>query len=137
MPDWFNLTALYGGLMIGAAAMILWFGIGRIAGVSGIVGRLMSGPRDGWAWAFVVGMLIGGAGYLFAGIGETPVREGMSPVLLAVAGLIVGVGTGIGSGCTSGHGVCGIGRLSARSIVATCIFMAVAAATVFVTNHII
>jgi uncharacterized membrane protein YedE/YeeE len=123
--------------MIGAASMVLWYTHGKIAGISGIVGRLLTGPRSLWQLAFVVGMLLGGVAYMYSGIGETPVREGVSSGLLIVAGLLVGLGTGIGSGCTSGHGVCGIGRLSARSIVATCIFMAVAAATVFVSSHVI
>ena len=137
LPEWFNLTALYGGLIIGAASLLLWLAIGRIAGISGVLGGLLSGSRQGWQALFIVGLLLGGGAFMALYPEVTPVREGMSRGLLVVAGLLVGLGTGIGSGCTSGHGVCGIGRLSGRSIVATCIFMAVAAATVFVTNHLL
>jgi len=137
LPEWFNLTALIGGLLIGAASMVLWLLVGKIAGVSGIVGNIVGRTHKLWHWMFVVGLMLGGLVFAYTHPGVTPVREGMSPVLLAVAGLLVGLGTGIGSGCTSGHGVCGMGRLSGRSLVATCIFMCVAAIVVAIRNHVL
>jgi len=137
LPDWFNLTALIGGLFIGTASMVLWLFVGRVAGISGIVSNIVGRTHALWHWLFVVGLMIGGLIFAYMNPGVTPVREGVSPILLVVAGLLVGLGTGIGSGCTSGHGVCGMGRLSGRSIVATCIFMIVAAITVAVRNHVI
>ena len=132
------LSAAAGGALIGLAAVALLALNGRIAGVSGILGRLLEGSAD-WRWrlAFLVG-LIGGAGlyYVLAG-GPPPPREGFPVVLLAAAGVLVGFGTALGSGCTSGHGVCGLGRLSMRSLVATLVFLATAVATTFVVRHIL
>jgi uncharacterized membrane protein YedE/YeeE len=132
------LSAAAGGALIGAAAVVLLVLNGRIAGVSGILARLLEGSAD-WRWrlSFLVG-LIGGAGlcYALAG-GPPPAREGFPALLLAGAGVLVGFGTALGSGCTSGHGVCGLGRLSMRSLVATLVFLATAVATTFVVRHIV
>jgi len=117
--------------------LLLWLN-GRIAGISGIVGGMLSqrGSELGWRAAFVVGLLVGAFGYTFVTGGMAVAIPASIPVLV-VAGLLVGFGTRLGSGCTSGHGVCGIGRLSKRSIVSTATFVAVAVATVFVSNHIL
>lgn len=119
-----------------ASVLLLWLN-GRIAGISGIVGGMLSqrGGEFGWRAMFVAGLLLGAFGYTLATGGLAVTVPASIPVLV-VAGLLVGFGTRLGSGCTSGHGVCGIGRLSGRSIAATATFMAVAAATVFVVYHV-
>ncbi|MEN3950315.1 YeeE/YedE family protein [Iodidimonas sp. SYSU 1G8] len=132
------LPALIGGMLIGLAAVLLMALNGRIAGISGILGGLLP-PTKGdipWRLAFIAGLVLGGLGFAAFGGVSTIVIEAEVPLLI-VAGLLVGVGTRMGSGCTSGHGICGIGRLSPRGIVATVIFMAVAMVTVFVTRHLI
>jgi hypothetical protein len=131
------LTALAGGVLIGAAASGLLLCLGRIAGISGVLtGLLVRRSGDtGWRLAFVLGLLSGGAVLVW----RDPGAFGASPrslPLLAVAGLLVGVGTRIGNGCTSGHGVCGLARRSVRSLAATLTFMASGAVTVYVTNHL-
>ena len=130
---------LAGGLMIGgAAALLFWFN-GRIAGVSGITTRAVveRGMTGRWRWWWLGGLLAGGAVALGldAGVPFTP-RVGFPVPLLIVAGLLVGFGTRYGSGCTSGHGVCGVSRLSPRSLVATGVFMVAGAASVFVVRHV-
>ncbi|KAF1046281.1 YeeE/YedE family protein [Xylophilus sp.] len=131
-------TALAGGLLIGAAAVLLLFFNGRIAGISGIAGRIATAARGdrAWRWAFVAGLLAG-AGVWAACGGATPVREGFPRGVLVAAGLLVGYGTALSNGCTSGHGVCGMARLSRRSIAATATFLAVAVATTFVARHLL
>ena len=112
---------------------------GRVAGISGIVGSLLGPPDDdtGWRLAFLVGLLLAPLAVV-AVTGRIPPATIAAPTgLLALAGFLVGLGTRIGSGCTSGHGVCGIARLSPRSLVATGLFMASAAATVYVVRHVI
>ncbi len=139
MEDFTPISGLLGGMLIGLAATMLLLLNGRIAGISGIVGGLLvSRVRGlfGWRMAFVVGLLLGTFGYAPAAGGVSVEIEASLPVL-AVAGLLVGFGTRLGSGCTSGHGVCGIGRLSKRSIAATAVFFGVAIATVFVVNHVV
>ena len=129
------MTSLAGGLMIGAAASILLLFNGRIAGISGIVGhqlRARAGEAP-WRLAFV-GLVAAPLVYQLAR-GLPDARVDASLPVLVVAGLLVGYGTRVGSGCTSGHGVCGLSRLSPRSMVATGLFMAVAVATVFVLRH--
>ncbi|MAY34837.1 MAG: YeeE/YedE family protein [Spongiibacteraceae bacterium] len=132
------IASLAGGVMIGLAALMLLWLNGKVAGISGIVGAALSdySPASRWRWFFIVGLLSGGglALYQWVGTSEIVLRASL-PVLIA-AGLLVGYGTRLGSGCTSGHGVCGIGRLSPRSIAAPCVFMAVAALTVFVQRHV-
>jgi uncharacterized membrane protein YedE/YeeE len=127
------LPALAGGLLIGLAASLLWFGNGRTAGVSGILGGIVRPVRGdaGWRCAFVGGLLLAGAIALF----ERPELIAPSPrplSVLALAGLLVGAGTRAGGGCTSGHGVCGLGRGSRRSVVATLTFVAAGMLTVTV-----
>ena len=131
-------SALIGGALIGLAAVLLALFNGRIVGISGIVGALLPPQRQGgaWRWAFVLGMLAAPLLYqLFA-----PVPASASPAswpVLVIAGLLVGFGTRLGSGCTSGHGVCGLSRLSHRSMAATVTFMFFGALTVFVMRHVL
>lgn len=143
MENFTPISGLIGGMMIGLAATLMLLLNGRISGISGIVGGLVSprarkgGAADvGWRVAFVLGLVLGPFAYAAANGGISLGAEASVPVLV-VAGLLVGLGTRLGSGCTSGHGVCGIARLSPRSIVATAIFMGVAALTVFFTHHVI
>ncbi len=130
-------TSLLGGALIGLAAAWLLIAEGRIAGISGILGRLLARPdRDTpWRLAFVVGLLAGPVAYLVASGRWPAVDVTASWPTLAVAGLLVGFGTRIGSGCTSGHGVCGLARLSPRSLAAVLLFMTSAMLTVFVVRH--
>lgn len=131
---------LAGGLLIGLSALLMLAANGRVLGVSGIFNGIFinSSHHDrGWRVAFVVGMVLSGIAMSFAlpgAIAPTPLR---SLGATAVAGLIVGVGTQLGSGCTSGHGVCGIGRGSKRSIVATITFMATGILTVTLIRHLL
>ncbi|MES2017970.1 MAG: YeeE/YedE family protein [Pseudomonadota bacterium] len=130
-------TALAGGLLIGLAAAMLLLLNGRIAGISGIVGGLLRAQRGerGWRVAFIAGLMAAPLLYrCFAPLPVAQVDAGYA--LLIVAGLLVGAGTRYGAGCTSGHGVCGISRLSPRSLVATAVFMLAGFATVFVVRHI-
>ena len=133
------ILATLGGLLIGTAAAILLAFNGRIAGISGILGRLVESDETEKSWriTFLAGLVFGGV-ILFA-FDPTLINQttGASPLLLGAAGLLVGVGTQLGNGCTSGHGVCGLARLSKRSLVATLTFMGVAAVTVFVTHHVV
>ena len=137
--DWGQFTpwaSLAGGILIGLAAVALVLSIGRIAGISGIVAGLLR-PRTGdvsWRVAFVAGLLAAPVAYsLFAPVPGLAI-EASFPLLIA-AGVLVGVGTGYGSGCTSGHGVCGLSRGSLRSLVATLSFVAAGFATVFLLRH--
>ncbi|WP_233842901.1 YeeE/YedE family protein [Dyella sp. 2HG41-7] len=133
------LSSSLGGVLIGLAAVLLMGALGRIAGISGIVGGLVSTPPTsdrGWRLAFLAGLILAPFAMRFF-IGENGIGQPtISWLWMVVAGLLVGVGTRLGSGCTSGHGVCGIARLSARSLVATLIFMLFGIATVFITHHI-
>jgi len=138
--DWNAFTpwpALAGGLLIGLAAAILVLFNGRIAGISGILGGLLRPVRGdiGWRIAFIAGLLGAPLAYrVFQALPSIQVDAGYGA--LVAAGLLVGVGTRYGSGCTSGHGVCGLSRLSPRSLVATITFMAAGFAVVFVLRHI-
>ena len=133
------VSAFAGGLLIGAAASLLLIFNGRIAGISGIVGGLFQRnlPEVGWRAAFVCGMVLAPFVYsaLFGPL--PPVTFNASAAVIVVAGLLVGFGTRLGSGCTSGHGVCGLSRGSPRSLVATGIFMITAVVTVFISHHMI
>lgn len=140
MTTFTPVASLFGGMLIGASAVLLMATQGRIAGISGIAARLLPmGERSGGAaaLAFVLGLVA--APFVVSGLGAGPVVQSMSGNLwlMAVAGFLVGFGSVWGSGCTSGHGVCGIARLSPRSLVATLVFMAAAAATVFVMRHVV
>jgi uncharacterized membrane protein YedE/YeeE len=141
MIDWASFTpwaSLAGGALIGlAAAMFLLFN-GRIAGISGILGGLLQWPKGDIAWrvAFLLGLVAAPAAYsLFAPLPQVRVDAGTAT--LVVAGLLVGIGTRYGSGCTSGHGVCGLSRRSPRSLAATAAFMAAGFVTVFIVRHLI
>lgn len=133
------LGSLFGGIFIGVAAVLLMAGLGRIAGISGIAGGLIRrGVTDrAWRFAFVVGLVVAPMllGLLRGDSGIGPVQVALP--WMAVAGLLVGVGTGLGSGCTSGHGVCGVARLSPRSLMATAIFMVSGIVTVYVVRHLL
>ena len=132
--------AVLGGAAIGLAATWYWFAHGRVAGVSGIIrGALVSRDDRRPALAFLAGLFVAGlvgAGLAAARGAHASVTTQAAPVL-ALAGLLVGVGTRVGGGCTSGHGVCGLSRLSIRSLVATLTFIATGALTVFVVQHVL
>ncbi len=139
MANFTPVSALIGGLLIGASAALFLVLNGRIAGISGILGGLIPPERGqvGWRLAFLAGMFIAPLAYVALGGALPAIGLDASLPLLVVAGLIVGFGTRLGAGCTSGHGVCGIGRGSPRSLAATAVFMATAIATVFITHHVI
>lgn len=138
MENFTPLPSTVGGMLIGLSAALILFGLGRIAGISGIFGGLLM-PKAGdvtWRAAFVLGLFAGGlvmgaiAPELFT------LRIDRTLLTVAVAGVLVGIGTRMGNGCTSGHGVCGISRGSPRSILATLTFMATGAITVFLVQHV-
>ncbi|MEG3220186.1 YeeE/YedE family protein [Vibrio gigantis] len=141
--------AFFGGMLLGVSAIVLMLGIGRVAGISGIVSRLLpvgasnkeSKSADAektdkhWRIAFVVGMIV--SGWLLIPTGyQLPQLEEMNLLVVVIAGLLVGFGTKTANGCTSGHGIVGMARLSKRSIIATCVFMGVAIVTVLIKNLI-
>lgn len=136
MTSW--LIALAGGVLIGLAATLLLWLNGRVAGVSGILNGVIFPKADELAWrgAFLAGLIVAGGLYLALVPGASLPRTGYPPAGLIVAGVLVGFGTRMGNGCTSGHGVCGLGRLSLRSLVAVLTFMATAIATTFVVRHL-
>lgn len=140
MTNFTPWSALLGGVLIGAAAVLLLWLNGRVAGVSGIAGGLW-GARAGeraWRLCFLAGLLGGAALWATFGSGPAlPARSGFPVPLLVIAGLLVGYGTSMANGCTSGHGVCGLARLSPRSLAAVGVFLAVALATTFVTRHLL
>lgn len=152
--DWSSsLQGLAGGVLIGLSATWLMASLGRIAGISGILGTLITvRPKGDSAWrlAFLLGLISGPGVLMLLGGGLGNVAGGAVDVtgrvigepaggvaLMLLAGLLVGMGTGLGSGCTSGHGVCGLARLSPRSLVATLTFLATAIVTVYVVRHLI
>ena len=139
MSQFTPIASLIGGALIGLSTSTLLLFNGRIAGISGIFGGLLV-PRKGdvaWRASFLAGLLAAGL-VLAALVPSAFPKEPLRPLgLVALAGLLVGFGTRLGNGCTSGHGVCGISRLSARSTVATLSFMAAGAVTVFVTRHLL
>jgi len=139
--DWNNFTpwtALAGGALIGVASSLFILLNGRIAGITGIVGGLFRpiAHDAGWRIAFIIGLIIAPLSWqLFSPLPDIKIEASYS--LLALAGLVVGIGTRYGSGCTSGHGVCGISRLSPRSIIATLAFMGTGFLTVYIMRHLI
>ncbi|MQC31712.1 YeeE/YedE family protein [Vibrio parahaemolyticus] len=131
--------SLFGGILLGISTTILLLVNGKIAGISGIMNGIMSPKKGDYSWRllFAVGMIAGGLiSVLMLGV-AAPSTAYLSLGMVIAAGLLVGIGTRLGNGCTSGHGICGMGRLSKRSIVATCVFMAVAGLTVFVRLHLV
>ena len=140
MIDWAHFTpwaSLLGGMTIGAAAGLLMLGAGRILGASGILGGALAlrGGERAWRLALLAGMAFAPVLFGLVNPGGAP-RILASWPLLALSGLLVGFGSRLGSGCTSGHGICGISRLSPRSAAATIVFLAAAFATVFATRHL-
>lgn len=151
MDSFAPIPALVGGTLIGLASAVLWLGNGRIAGISGIFGYLLPPRGHQWAWrlAFLVALVLGAllAAYLVPGLGiggpgGRPAALAVppawfnlpAPIWIALSGLLIGFGTRIGNGCTSGHGVCGLARLSIRSLVAVVVFFVVAILTVTLTG---
>ena len=141
MPtDFTPFASLGGGILIGIASVLLMANFGRVMGATGILaGFLMPTNRDDWAWraSLLAGMVSAPALYWLVSGQSVVVQGPVSTIAMIIGGLIVGVGVTFGGGCTSGHGVCGIARLSPRSIVATVVFMIAAVATVYVTRHVI
>lgn len=129
-----------GGLAIGLGAVLLMLGLGRILGATGIMsGLIFAEGKEEFSWraAMVLGMVLA-PGLIFALTGTLPeVNVPISPAMIVIGGVIVGLGASLGSGCTSGHGVCGLSRLSVRSLVAVPTFMATAAISVFVIRHVL
>ena len=137
MDTFTPVSALIGGVLIGISATILILFNGRVAGISGIVRGIFFGEKNEkrWRFIFLIGLLLSPFIYsLFTPL--PPLEISNNYAKIAIAGLLVGFGTRLGSGCTSGHGVCGIARLSRRSIVATLVFMAAAIVTVYLTKHV-
>ena len=131
-------TPLIGGLLIGTSAVALLYFLGRIAGISGIVwGAISAQPDNAWRWLFIVGLVIGPFLYHTASATPYPQASPLQWWHAVIGGLLVGFGVKLGSGCTSGHGVCGIGRLSVRSLLATVTFMVTGIATVYVIRHLL
>lgn len=150
MQDFTPVSAVLGGALIGLASAVLWLGLGRIAGISGIFGQLLPPARTVlWRLLFLAALVAGafGASWLFPGLGvgglggelaqlaaPPPGWDISPPIWIAIAGLLIGFGTKLGNGCTSGHGVCGLARFSKRSMVAVAVFFSVATLTVTVTG---
>ena len=130
------LLPLTGGVLLGLSAIWLLLTLGRVAGISGIAWGSIAGPDRGWRWLFLVGLLLGGL-LTHAVIGQPLPDESTAPAwLIAISGLLVGLGTRMGGGCTSGHGVCGLGRRSPRSLVATVTFMTLGIITVLIMQSV-
>lgn len=140
MTSFTPLTSFAGGMLIGLAAVLLMAFHGRIFGATGILSGLIFPercPEFAWRATLVLGMVMA-PGLIFLATGAWPALDvPVSPLIIAIGGVIVGLGASFGSGCTSGHGVCGLSRLSLRSLVAVPTFMATAAITVFVIRHVI
>lgn len=140
MTEFTPVLSATGGILIGLASVMLMAALGRIAGISGMIGGLLPPVTAGeWGWrlAFLAGMIAAPV-VLLAATGSMPVIEVPSSTgMLVIGGILVGIGVSYGSGCTSGHGVCGMARLSARSIAATLTFMLTTGVTVFVVRHVI
>lgn len=136
MDQW--IEALVGGAMIGLAAAGLLLVNGRVAGVSGILSNAMRGTSGAWwRWAFLIGLVAAPLWSPILGLPYAIAHHQGGLVQIAIAGLLVGVGAQLGSGCTSGHGVCGIANFSLRSLVATIVFMGFAVLTVFIVRHLL
>ncbi|EGQ9215679.1 YeeE/YedE family protein [Vibrio alginolyticus] len=126
--------SLLGGIIVGVSAITLMLFTGKTAGISGILNGAVENADRVWRIVFLIAMVLGGVFAVYVLGGHVPDQYSGSVVLVIVAGLLVGVGTRIGNGCTSGHGICGIGRFSIRSVVATCTFMATAMLTVLLVS---
>ena len=136
MDNFTPFSALAGGALIGLASVLLLAANGRIAGMSTIWHGLFGANRGAWRIAFIAGLLAAGAAWQLAGM-PVPAREGFPLGWVAAGGLLVGFGTRMGSGCTSGHGVCGLARLSPRSLAAVPVFMACGMLAAYVVRHVL
>lgn len=139
MVNFTPVSAAIGGVLIGLSAVLLMLSTGRIAGIAGIFGGLLnlrSGDRD-WRVAFIAGLILAPIVAGWIGYGMAQPKLPSSWAVIVAAGLLVGFGTRLGGGCTSGHGICGMARLSPRSIAATLVFMVTAVITVAVTHHLL
>ena len=137
MTEFTPISALAGGALIGLSAALLMLLTGRIAGISGILGGCLVASDRPWRLAFIAGLI---AAPVLTALFGSPLANPLMPknyAIIVVAGLLIGFGTRLGGGCTSGHGVCGIARLSPRSITATVVFMAVAMLVVLITRHLL
>lgn len=134
--DWWN--ALVGGMLIGIAASLFYILNGRVAGISGILGGLFNkeGRSEYWRWLYILGLFVGALFSQQFINSSFDFKWDFNPYQAIIGGLLVGFGTRLGNGCTSGHGVCGIARFSLRSLSATLVFMSVAALTVFLMKYI-
>jgi uncharacterized protein len=138
MENFTPISALVGGALIGLSATMLLLFNGRVAGISGIFNGLLNPAQQDKTWRalFMLGLIIGAALYVWSPQGGAPVPLSLPIVLLLSAGFLVGFGTRMGSGCTSGHGVCGLGRFSFRSLMATLTFIAFGIVTVYAARHL-
>ncbi len=139
MTTFTPLQSFAGGMLIGLAATLLMLLNGRIAGITGIISGILPPPARDWPWraAFLAGMILSPVLYIAATGSSVPLQIDARPLTLLVSGALVGVGVFHGSGCTSGHGICGLARFSVRSLAAVATFMVTAAVTVFLTRHVI
>jgi uncharacterized membrane protein YedE/YeeE len=139
MANFTPVSAAIGGALIGLSAVLLMLSTGRIAGISGIFSGLLNlrGEDKGWRLAFLAGLILAPIVAGLIGYGMSPPKLPSNWAVIVVAGLLVGFGTRLGGGCTSGHGICGTARLSPRSIAATVVFMAMAIITVAVIRHVL
>jgi uncharacterized membrane protein YedE/YeeE len=140
VTDFTPLSGLTGGLLIGLSAVLLMASLGRVAGISGIFGSLLGRwqPENAWRLLFIVGLMAGTVfTALLGGFDSDSMAFPGNPLTTVVGGLLVGIGTAMGGGCTSGHGICGLARLSVRSMVSTAVFTFFAIATVYMMRHVI
>lgn len=139
MENFTPIASLAGGIIIGIASAIMLLYVGRIAGISGIFGGLLNAKKGDTAWRgmFIAGLLAGGLVLLAVYPDSLRIQVDRSLGAVIVAGLLVGIGSRLGSGCTSGHGVCGVGRVAPRSLVSVGVFMATGAATAIIVNHLL
>ena len=138
MVEFSWISGLVGGVLIGLSATVLLAFNGQIAGISGILSGSLGRASDvSWRRIFIVGMLLGGSMYEYWLAPVPTPTANFTPWSMVIGGLLVGFGTRLGNGCTSGHGVCGLGRLSARSLVAVVTFLSTAMITVFITQHVL
>ncbi len=139
MENFTPYSALFGGALIGLAATLMLLINGRITGISGIFGGMLLPVKTDalWRGVFIGGLLTGGAGYMLMSGTPIDLQTQTTPLMSIMAGFLVGIGTRMGSGCTSGHGICGIARASKRSFVSTGVFMFTAIVTVFLIRHVL
>ncbi len=138
MVEFNPITGLLGGILIGVSATILLAFDGRIAGISGMInGALDFKKREYWRWYFLGGMILGGLIYEYASPFPPTPPSNVNVLAMVIGGLLVGFGTRMGNGCTSGHGVCGLGRLSVRSLLAVITFLVTAMITVYITHNLL